>query len=76
MLFRSDKLFSKHRGSIIVVSYSSNAFPTLEEMMDLLGKYKSTVEVHAITHTYSFGNQSHKVGDNKNRVQEYIFVGY
>ena len=71
-----DKLFSKHRGSIIVVSYSSNAFPTLEEMMDLLGKYKSTVEVHAITHTYSFGNQSHKVGDNKNRVQEYIFVGY
>jgi len=34
------------------------------------------VEVISIDYTYSFGNQGHKVNDNKNKVQEYIFIGY
>jgi DNA adenine methylase len=71
-----DKLFKKHKNSIIVVSYSSNSFPTKDEMLGLLAKYKQDVEVIAIDYTYSFGNQGHKVNDNKNRVQEYIFIGY
>lgn len=70
-----DQLFKKHRNSILVVSYSSNSFPTKDEMLRLLAKYKQDVEVIAIDHTYSFGNQGHKVNDNKNRVQEYIFIG-
>ncbi|WP_159723916.1 Dam family site-specific DNA-(adenine-N6)-methyltransferase, partial [Acinetobacter proteolyticus] len=65
-----DQLFKKHRNSILVVSYSSNSFPTKDEMLRLLAKYKQDVEVIAIDHTYSFGNQGHKVNDNKNRVQE------
>lgn len=70
-----DQLFKKHRNSILVVSYSSNSFPTKDEMLRLLAKYKQDVEVIAIDHTYSFGNQGHKVNNNKNRVQEYIFIG-
>ncbi|QKJ23666.1 Dam family site-specific DNA-(adenine-N6)-methyltransferase [Poseidonibacter lekithochrous] len=71
-----DKLFRKHKDSILVVSYSSNSFPTKDEMIGLLAKYKKDVEVIAIDYTYSMGNQAHKVNDNKNRVQEYIFIGY
>ncbi|MFW2015293.1 Dam family site-specific DNA-(adenine-N6)-methyltransferase [Acinetobacter bereziniae] len=70
-----DQLFKKHKNSILVVSYSSNSVPTKDEMLRLLAKYKQDVEVIAIDHTYSFGNQGHKVNDNKNRVQEYIFIG-
>ena len=70
-----DQLFKKHRNSILVVSYSSNSVPTKDEMLTLLAKYKQDVEVIAIDHTYSFGNQGHKVNDNRNRVQEYIFIG-
>ena len=71
-----DKLFKKHKQSIVVVSYSSNSFPTKDEMLGLLAKYKQDVEVIAIDHTYSIGNQGHKVNNNKNRVQEFIFIGY
>ncbi|MBP6004119.1 MAG: DNA adenine methylase [Pyrinomonadaceae bacterium] len=70
-----DKLFSKFENSIIVVSYSSNSFPTKEELLKLLGKYKSDVVCHEIDHTYSFGNQNHKIGNANNRVQEYLFIG-
>ncbi len=71
-----DKLFEKHKDSILVISYSSNSFPTKDEMLSLLSKYKPEVEVVAIDYTYSIGNQGHKVNDNKNRVQEYIFIGH
>ena len=71
-----DKLFAKHKESILMVSYSSNAFPTMEEMIKLLCKYKDKVEVYQINHRYSFGNQGHKVDNNNNEVHEFIFVGY
>lgn len=69
-------LFKKFNESILLVSYSSNSQPTLEEMVSLMSAYKKHVEVISIDHRYSFGNQSHKIGDNKNGVKEYIFVGY
>jgi DNA adenine methylase len=71
-----DILFKRHRGSIILVSYSSNSLPTLDEMVSLLSKHKSRVEVLPMDYKYSFGNQAHKVGTNKNTVQEYLFIGY
>ncbi len=70
-----DKLFRKHKNSKLLVSYSSNSFPTKDEMISLMSKYKDDVEVIAIDHTYSFGNQGHKVNDNNNRVKEYLFLG-
>lgn len=69
-----DKLFSKFQKSILVVSYSSNSIPSKEEMIEILGRYKTNVELKEIDYKYSFGNQNHKVGDNSNNVKEYLFI--
>lgn len=71
-----DKLFKKFRESIIVLSYSSNSLPTKDEIIQLMSKYKSRVEVVDVDYRYSFGNQGHKIRNNQNEVKEYIFVGY
>ncbi len=71
-----DMLFKRFRASVLVVSYSSNSQPTLDEMVAIMAKHKSHVEVVPVDYKYSIGNQGSKVGDNKNDVQEYIFVGY
>jgi len=71
-----DLLFKKYAGSIIIVSYSSNSLPILDEMVSILSKHKEHVEVIPVDYRYSFGNQGNRVGDNKNQVQEYLFVGY
>lgn len=41
-----------------------------------MSKYKTHVELVSINYRYSFANQGHKVANNNNKVQEYIFVGY
>ena len=71
-----DKLFSHFKESILVVSYSSNSQPTLDEMVSLISKYKQNIEIITIDHTYSIGNQGSKIDANKNKVQEYLFIGY
>lgn len=71
-----DMLFRRFRKSILVVSYSSNSLPSLDEMVAIMAKHKRHVEVVPVDYKYSFGNQGHKVGNNKNDVQEYLFVGY
>lgn len=71
-----DKLFKKYEKSILLVSYSSNSLPSLDEMIDILSKYKLHVEVIPVDYRYSFGNQNNKVKNNKNKVQEYLFVGF
>lgn len=70
-----DKMFNKFRDSIIVVSYSSNSLPGKNEMISMMKKYKKEVEIHELDYLYSFGNQGHKVNNNANRVQEYLFIG-
>lgn len=70
-----NKLFEKYRNSIIAISYSSNSLPTKNELLTMLQRFKNNVEVHEIDHTYSFGNQGHKVGNSANRVKEYLFIG-
>lgn len=70
-----DRLFKKFARSILIVSYSSNSLPTQDEMLAMMAKYKKKVEVIPVDHRYSFGNQN--IDDkNRNRVQEYLFVGY
>ncbi len=69
-----DRLFKKHKDSILVVSYSSNSIPAKKEMIGLLKKYKKNVELKEIDYQYSFGNQNHKVGNNANKVKEYLFI--
>lgn len=70
-----DQLFKKFKDSILIVSYSSNSLPTQDEMVAMMAKYKQHVEVIPIDYTYSFGNQS-GAKTNRNRVQEYLFVGF
>ena len=72
MLFRSFKKFSK---SVLIVSYSSNSLPTQDEMTAIMSKHKEHVEVVPIDYRYSFGNQN-DAKTNRNKVQEYLFVGY
>jgi DNA adenine methylase len=71
-----DLLFARFRDSVLLVSYSSNSLPTQDEMVAMMAKHKRHVEVIPVDYRYSFGNQANKVGDNKNSVQEYLFVGY
>ncbi len=67
-------LFAKHRDSILVVSYSSNSIPSKKEMVKLLKKYKKIVEIKEIEYKYSFGNQNNRIGNNSNKVKEYLFI--
>ncbi|MBT3363114.1 MAG: Dam family site-specific DNA-(adenine-N6)-methyltransferase [Chloroflexi bacterium] len=71
-----DRLFSKFKDSILVVSYSSNSLPGKGEIVAMLKTYKKNVLVHQINHLYSFGTHNHRVNSNANRVQEYIFIAY
>lgn len=71
-----DDLFRKFRNNVLLVSYSSNSLPTMDEIVELMSKYKRTVEVIPVEHRYSFGNQGHKVDENRNAVCEYLFVGH
>jgi DNA adenine methylase len=71
-----DTLFRHYRHSILLVSYSSNAEPTREEVLSLMLKHKPHVDVVSIDHRYSFANQGHKLNDIKNKVEEYLFIGY
>lgn len=70
-----EDLIKQYKNSIIAISYSSNSFPTKDEMINMLKKHKGSVKVHEIDHLYSFGNQNHKSGNEYNRVKEYLFIG-
>jgi len=69
-----DDLFRKFADSTIVLSYSSNGIPSLEDMTKLLRKYKTSVELIKIPHRYSFGTHEN-VAEGSNLVDEYIFIG-
>ncbi len=68
------RLFTHFRRSTLAVSYSSNGVPTKKELVRLLLDAKRSVEVYRTNHLYSFGNHNHKVGDNNNSVEEYLFI--
>lgn len=69
-----EALFERFRNSIIVVSYSSNSIPDKTELVAMLKEHKKTVRVFQIHHLYSFGTHAHKVGNNANKVREFVFI--
>lgn len=69
-----DSLFSRFSGAAMIVSYSSNSLPTKLEMVSLLKRFFSRVDVVETDYTYSFGTQGQRVADNNNDAQEYLFV--
>jgi len=67
-----DRLFQRYRNSIILLSYSSNGYPDLNELQSVLGRYKRTVRTFERPHRYHFG--THK-GVQRAEVREYLLLG-
>lgn len=67
-----DQLFRHFADSIQVLSYSSNAYPDLETLRSLMGRYKKSVDVLEKEHRYHFGTHS---AAKRNVVQEYLIIG-
>lgn len=65
-------LFHKFRDKKIILSYSSNALPTKTELLNMLEKEFSSVQLFSIDHKYSFANQTKNIKNNK--VKEYLFI--
>jgi adenine-specific DNA-methyltransferase len=65
-------LFRRFRNSTIVLSYSSNGYPDLAVLTELLQRYKSKVVVYERAHRYHFGTHSKVL---RSTVQEYLIVG-
>jgi DNA adenine methylase/adenine-specific DNA-methyltransferase len=69
-----DRLFRRFRDSIVVLSYSSNGYPDLAVLEELLRRYKRHVEVHERAHRYHFGTHG-AVEPARALVREYLLVG-
>lgn len=67
-----DEIFKRYEDAILIVSYSSNSLPTMDDMIALLKKYKKEVSVIPVDYKYSFGTRETV---KRNAVQEYIFIG-
>lgn len=67
-----DNLFEHFADSTLVLSYSSNAFPDLDTLVSLMGKYMKNVEVLTKDHTYHFGTHAKA---KRNKVEEYLIIG-
>jgi DNA adenine methylase/adenine-specific DNA-methyltransferase len=67
-----DRLFSQFKQSTIVLSYSSNGFPDLEQLIALLKRHKRSVSVFERDHTYHFGTHD---AVKRAQVREYLVVG-
>jgi adenine-specific DNA-methyltransferase len=67
-----DRMFNKFKSSQIALSYSSNGYPDLNELVSLMEKYKKSVTVFEKPHRYHFGNH---VGVERADVIEYLIVG-
>lgn len=67
-----DRLFGRFARSTIVLSYSSNGYPDLDELKRLLRRHKSSVSVFEKPHRYHFGTHA---GVERSRVTEYLIVG-
>jgi adenine-specific DNA-methyltransferase len=67
-----DQLFGKFSKSILVLSYSSNAFPDLATLVVMIKKHKTRVAVHEKPYRYHFGNHA---SVNRALVKEYLIIG-
>lgn len=66
------RLFALYESSIIVLSYSSNGYPDLSVLVELLRYHKRYISVHERPHRYHFGTHS---AVERAEVDEYLIVG-
>jgi len=69
-----DRLFRRFARSILVLSYSSNGYPELEELVKMMKSYKRRVTVFEHPHRYHFGTHE-GVCPERAVVSEYLIVG-
>lgn len=67
-----NRLFSQFSRSILVLSYSSNGYPDLDHLVEIMKRHKRSVEVFKRRHRYHFGTHS---SAKRNKVREYLIVG-
>ena len=51
-----ERLFYKFKNSILVVSYRDDGTPTIDELVDMLKKYKKSIEVKKLDYKYVLSN--------------------
>jgi len=67
-----DRLFDRFRDSAMVLSYSSNGFPDLSVLVDLMKRRKRSVDVLERDHRYHFGTHGRA---KRTTVREFLIVG-
>ncbi|MCG8492869.1 MAG: DNA adenine methylase [Sneathiellales bacterium] len=67
-----NRLFCHFKNQKIALSYSSNGYPDLEKLIELLEKYKKNITVHKKDHRYHFGTHSNA---KRTKVEEYLIIG-
>jgi adenine-specific DNA-methyltransferase len=67
-----DRMFARFAKSTIVLSYSSNGYPDLDQLETLLRRHKPSVRVFERAHRYHFGTHE---GVNRASVTEYLIIG-
>lgn len=60
-----DKLFAKFKDSVLAVSYRNDGIPSVTELVSMLKKYKSKVEIHKLPYKYVL---------SKNKVEEVLLI--
>lgn len=62
-----DKLFEKFQDSILVISYRSDGIPSIDELEDLLSRYKRTI--------HEIKRKDYKYALSTNELEEVILIG-
>ena len=66
------QLFERFRRQVVVLSYSSNGYPDLDQLVHLLEATKRDVRVFRTDHRYHFGTHGKA---KRGKVEEYLIVG-
>jgi len=69
-----ERMFKQFQTSTIVLSYSSNGYPDIERLVELLSQFKMKITVHSEEHRYHFGTHP-AVSRARTVVTEYLVVG-
>ncbi len=67
-----EKLIAKFQNSIIVISYKYGGTPSIEELTEILQKYKERIRIHDKHYKYALNKQNGNAVLNR----EYILIGY
>lgn len=70
------ELFERYKQQKLLISYSSNSFPSQEFIVDALENLGKKVELFPVEIHYGFGNQKKDKESSKSGAQEFLFFAY